>query len=103
MLKRFVPTFLIVTAAFVLGACDTKEVRACKKLAHNQIEEVCNATKQELKRIKENQELDDAYKSAAEEAIMAQYSVCFDDESMKQAIEKVDLACESDPSVMTRK
>ena len=98
MLKNFVPAFLIVVSAFAMAACESKDVRACKKLAHQQIETVCANAKEELKTYADKEDYE-----TLESVTKSMYPVCFDDELMKQAIEKVDLACEADPSVMTRK
>ena len=99
MLKNVVSVSLIVVSALAMAGCESKDVRACKKLAHQQIEEVCDAAKEELKKYSGTEEY-----AAMESLVKSVYPVvCFDDELMKQAIEKVDLACESDPSVATRK
>ena len=98
MLKSLVSVSLVVMSALVMAGFESKDVRACKKLAHQQIESVCAGAKEELKNYSDKEE----YKTVKEVA-KSMYPVCFDDELMKQAIEKVDLACESDPSVATRK
>ncbi len=110
MSKSLVSVSLVIVSAFAMVACESKDVRACKKLAHQQIEELCNASKEtlaklpeELKKNMDDQEGYEAYNDVAVEMIKSRYPFCFDDKLMKQAIEKVDLACESDPSVATKK
>ena len=98
MLKNLISVFLVVMSAFVMSACESKDVRACKKLARQQIETVCAGAKGELKNYADKEEYE-----TVEALTKSMYPVCFDDELMKQAIEKVDLACESDPTVATRK
>ncbi len=97
MLKNLVSVSLVVVSALAMAGCESKDVRACKKLARQQIESVCAGAKEELKNYSGEE-----YETV-EELAKSMYPVCFDEELMKQAIEKVDLACESDPSVATRK
>ncbi len=110
MLKNLVSVFLVVVSALAMAGCESADVRACKKLAHQQIEGLCDASREALAKLPEelknnidDQEGYEAYNDAAVEMIKSRYPFCFDDTLMKQAIEKVDLACESNPSVATRK
>ena len=96
-MKKVSVGLLALVSVLGLTGCDSKEVKSCKKLMHQELETLCNSTKEALKTYKEGT---DEY-TAVVNFLKATYPGCFDKKLYKETVKKIDLACESNPSVAT--